>query len=128
MGVNIFYDGKFLRDKYPQMRVNSRFDLRHLSRYCKVKKESLAALTKALLPFELEKKNILTYKWENALSDEMVKYAALDALAGVLIFDKLLSLFHTQVRCFLYSSYKTVASIQSNPLKVSYKLVSIIYL
>lgn len=100
VGVGIFHDGLFLKDKFPQMRVNSRLDLRHLSRYCKIhsKRESLAALTHALLPFELQKKNVLSYKWEKDLSDEMVLYAALDALAAVLIFDKLLPLFHEKVR------------------------------
>lgn len=100
VGVGIFHDGLFLKDKFPQMRVNGRLDLRHLSRYCKIhsKRESLAALTHALLPFELQKKNVLSYKWEKDLSDEMVLYAALDALAAVLIFDKLLPLFHEKVR------------------------------
>lgn len=99
VGVGIFHDGLYLRDKFSQVRVNCRLDLRHLSRYCNIysKKESLAALTAALLPFELQKKNVLSYKWENDLSDEMVLYAALDALAAVLIFDKLLPLLHEQV-------------------------------
>ncbi|XKL62466.1 hypothetical protein PGB90_002299 [Kerria lacca] len=98
VGVGIFNDGEFLKHKYPELNIKGRFDIRYFSRFCNVfsKNESLKELTKALLPFELQKENILQYKWDDYLDNEMVQYAALDALAGVLIFEKLLPLFHEQ--------------------------------
>lgn len=107
VGVGIFNDGEFLKHKYPELNIKGRFDIRYFSRFCNVfsKNESLKELTKALLPFELQKENILQYKWDDYLDNEMVQYAALDALAGVLIFEKLLPLFHEQVDIHLFWKY-----------------------
>jgi ribonuclease D len=99
VGVGIYSDGKFLKQKFKNLEVKSLFDLRYFSRLCNVfsRNETLKELTKALLPFELQKENVLTFNWEREkLDDEMVQYAALDALAGILIFEKLLPLFHEQ--------------------------------
>lgn len=100
VGVGIYSDGKFLKQKFKNLEVKSLFDLRYFSRLCNVfsRNETLKELTKALLPFELQKENVLSFNWEREkLDEEMVQYAALDALAGILIFEKLLPLFHEQV-------------------------------
>lgn len=99
VGVGIYSDGKFLKQKYKNLQVKALFDLRYFTRLCNVfsKNESLKELTRTLLPFELQKENVLNFVWEcHKLDEEMIHYAALDALAGVLIFEKLLPLFHEQ--------------------------------
>lgn len=101
VGVGIYSDGKFLKQKYKNLQVKALFDLRYFTRLCNVfsKNESLKELTRTLLPFELQKENVLNFVWEcHKLDEEMIHYAALDALAGVLIFEKLLPLFHEQVK------------------------------
>lgn len=99
-GVSVFYDGEILKSKYNSCRISGRLDIRYLTRQCNVysKKETLKELTNSLLPYELDKGNVLRYCWNyHILDDETTQYAALDALAGVHIFEKLLPLYHEQV-------------------------------
>lgn len=104
VGVGIFHDGKVLQLKFPECEVVGRLDVRYLSRSCNIysKGESLKELTKSLLHYELDKDNVLYYNWEMyELDDETARYAALDALAGVKIFERLLPLYHEQVKHFV---------------------------
>ena len=108
VGVGIFNDGKVLHHKFQNCQVVGRLDIRYLSRSCNVfsKSESLKELTKSLLHFELDKDNVLFYNWNSyELDEETARYAALDALAGVKIFEKLLPLYHEQVIFTLFICY-----------------------
>ena len=99
VGVGISTDVTFLKDKFNELTIRSYFDLRHLARMCNIfsERESLSDLTKAILDFELQKDIILDCVWEQTiLNESWVQYAALDALVGVRIFEKLLPLFHEQ--------------------------------
>ena len=101
VGVGISTDASNLKDKFNELTIRSCFDLRHLARMCNIfcEKESLSGLTKSLLDIELQKDIILDCVWEQKiLKESWVQYAALDALVGVRIFEKLLPLFHEQVR------------------------------
>lgn len=90
MGVAIYGDSHNLYVDYGVI-CRGFLDLRYMARHLGLQTAGLAGLASANLGIELEKKwQISCSNWEaEELSKEQIKYASLDAYAGVEIFKAL---------------------------------------
>lgn len=100
VGVGIAEDIKELKRDY-DIRVSSACDLRSISQPAKIEVESLAKIYAILFGKRLSKAQRVS-DWErDNLSKAQISYAALDAFAGLRIFDELMEFFKDD---FLFST------------------------